>query len=136
MPNSRFLLAVMVALISACGSDDVTGTKLPTGVFSLERVNGARVPVVVEQTITSVVEVTSGSFSLAANGTFVAEVKTRESDGPTTVALTYASTGTFTATGTQLRFAESETGMTYTGVLANGRLTATRDGVTYDFVRQ
>jgi len=136
MLSVRFPLAVMVALITACGSDDVTGTKLPTGVFSLERVNGARVPTVVEESVNGVIEVTSGSFSLAANGTFVGEVKGRQTVGTTTIALTYASTGTFTAMGTQLRFAESETGMSYTGVLANGRLTATRDGVTYDFVRQ
>ena len=136
MTTVRFVLAVMLAVLPACGSDDVTGTQLPTGVFILERVNGARVPVVVEQTVTGVLEITSGSFSLAANGTFVGEVKARETNGATTVALTYTSTGTFTAAGTQLRFAESETGMTYTGVLANGRLTATRDGVTYDFVRQ
>jgi hypothetical protein len=131
------LLAAAIGLVPAACGDGTTNPSLRLqGTYVLERVNGGALPFLAEQIGSSRLDIIGGTLILRADGSYSGAVTSRQTDGVTPLTFSQQSTGTFTVAASQVTFKESDTGSIYGGVLNGTRLIATRNGVTFDFVKE
>jgi hypothetical protein len=132
--HSLYALVAAFGLMTGC-APDTTGPSRPDGTYQLDRVNGGSLPFLAESTSSGKLEIIGGSMAIGADGTFAAQVTSRETAGTAATTVTQQVNGTFTIAGDRLTFTEV-TGERYTGVFSGGRLTAQRADVTFEFVRK
>jgi hypothetical protein len=132
--NSLYAIVAALGLLTAC-AHDTTAPLRPVGTYRLDRVNGSALPFIAENTSSGIVELTTGSLSLDVDGTFIGQVTYRQTGPDIATTGTQQASGTFALTGNGLTFTE-DTGETFTGVFSGNRVTAQRDGITFEFVKQ
>jgi hypothetical protein len=130
MRRSLVSLLFLAVTASACGGDSGTGPKatLP-GSYNMTTVNTNPVPVIVYQDATYKLELVSGTFVVADNGTYTESVVIRETDSTGPLVTPIACPGTYTRSGNTLSLTEPESdncGGTYTGTW-DGKSTVTVD---------
>lgn len=129
-------IAVLGLAAVACGGGD-DGINEPAsiaGTYNLQTIDGQAPPVVVFEEPGFKVEITSGNFILAANGSFTTTVVWRitEDNVPTNESETFP--GTYTVNGPTVNFTYSD-GDTESGTLSGNTLTFTDAGSTAVFRR-
>jgi hypothetical protein len=117
------LLGLLVA-VGACGGDGPSAPTSIAGTYNLESLDGETPPVTVWDEPDLKIEITSGNFVLAANGTFTTTVNYRVTvDGEVeTDADTFS--GTYSVSGSTVTFAYSD-GDSDTATIAGDLLTLT-----------
>lgn len=123
--------AVMLLALAGCDSDS-TGpdANAHVGTYTLVTVNGSPLPFVVVQVLNDKIEVTKGSVTLNADGTYSDRVTLRATEGGSTTTEEEASTGTYAMNGTSVSFIETSSGETYSGSLSGDDLTVIVEGFT------
>lgn len=121
-------LATMLALASACGGDDSNAPKSDhLGTYPLQSINGDPVPSVVYSDATTRVEITQGSLTIHANGTYTETLTylETENDVPSPPE-TYNCTGTARREGNTITLVETTApgcaGDTYTATYSGGNI--------------
>lgn len=124
--RTRNLIAVglLAALMGACGGDSITGTTSVAGKYTLQTLDGMRLPVVVLDQPGFKLEITDGDVVLAENGTFTSNVTVRQTVQGTVTTSPESSTGTYTVNGSEISF-NSPGEPTIQGTLSGGTLTIT-----------
>lgn len=126
-------IAVLGLAAAACGGDD--GINEPAsiaGTYVLKTIDGQTPPVVVVDEPGLKLEVVSGNFVLAANGSFSTTVVLRITENNQVSTESESFTGTYTVTGSTVNFTYSD-GETDSATLAGETLTFSEDGSTVVF---
>ncbi|MEO7084193.1 MAG: hypothetical protein ABI442_15755, partial [Gemmatimonadaceae bacterium] len=138
---SRLATIVAIATAAACGnSGDSTTTPpvvlptTPVGVYTITMVNGKAPPVTVLSDTSGLykLEVTSGTFTITADGKYSTVMNTRQTIPNNVSVFTDSTGGTWLLSGTSVSFTNSQDGTKDTAVWSNtGSLTfAEVDGTT------
>ena len=101
-----FLLVCLAAL--GCGGDDGVGPKTIPGTYALVSINGDNVPATIVQVGNDKYEITSGTFTLNANGTFSNTHSDRTTEGGNVSTDTWTCTGVWSQSGNSISLVESE----------------------------
>lgn len=139
MKRRVFIAVAVCAFLSACNGSDSTGPAPGVGTYTLVKVNGTNVPVttVVGPPLTQ--EITSGSLTLSADGSFT---ETRLGKitpaGGTTSQVTSTSTGTWSLSNTgMIQFVipntQGQTSTTFNATLAGALIVYTTSGTTFTY---
>lgn len=138
----RRLLALLApALLSfavGCGSDGVTDPTPASvaGIWNLSTVNGAALPLLL-QAANPKVELLEDQIVLSSAGTYTETFNLRftSSTGEVT-SQAMADAGTFTVTGSLVKFVSSGDGGAFTASVTGDRFTIAFSGVSQLFIRQ
>jgi hypothetical protein len=130
MKRALFILLCAFAWVG-CG-DDSTEPQDISGRYELRTVNGSNLPYTVIQVGNSRVEILSGFLNLNGDGTFSSSLTTRTTQGTSTSTTSDTGSGTWTQTGNQLSFRESD-GTQATGVLSGTQITSVVENVSLVF---
>jgi hypothetical protein len=109
----RRLSSILLLFVAAgCGSDNSTSPKRLEGTYTISTINGSNLPVVVYDDPTNAQrgEITGGSITLSANGTFSAPWSFRLTDNGAVSSTGETCTGTFTRTGNHIVMDEVDNG--------------------------
>lgn len=127
----KSLVAALVFTLVACGGDKATGPQTVTGSYTLRTVNGGSPPSVVYQDSQQKLEVTDGTFVLAADNSWTGTLGARITNLTSNQVLAYPNLplngGTYTLNGTSLTLEDPTEGLTFTGTVNNGTLTVNVD---------
>ncbi len=112
----RSTLLAGIAAVALGGCKDSTGTDADAvaGVYTLVTIDGQQLPVIVDQVGNDIVELTAGTVTLDANGTFsdVTDLRFTESGVATTEV--DAAQGNWTVVGTTVTFGPADGSANYT----------------------
>jgi hypothetical protein len=137
---TRLAMAALVIGLGACGdSSGPDGGGNVAGTYTLRTVNGGQVPYTVFQFGTEYkLEILSAAMTVNSNGTWTETSQLRETEGTSVTTETQTVTGTWTQSGNQVTFADSDPETTNLVATFSGgnTLTAsgTESGITFTFV--
>jgi hypothetical protein len=114
--------AALLFAVAACSDSDSTSPRTAAGVFELETVDGAALPVIIDQLADTTLEITAGTVSLDAGGSFTDRTDLRLTEGATVTTGSETAVGTWTQSGSVITFQPSG-GAPYTMVLSGSTLT-------------
>lgn len=130
----RALLILLCAFAwVGCGDDSTEPVEI-SGRYELRTVNGSNLPYTVLQVGTTRIEILSGFLNLNGDGTFSSSLTTRTTQGTSTSTTSDTGSGTWTQTGNQLSFRESD-GTQATGVLSGTQITSVVENVSLVFIK-
>lgn len=139
---TRFLtrIAAFAALaftLAACGSDSATApaSVSVSGTYSLQTVNGAPLPAILQGSGANKVEMVSDVFTFSATGTFSERAVVRYTQNGVVSSETYDESGTYARNGTAitLRYTDASTG---SGTLDGNTMTLAGQGYSFVYLRQ
>lgn len=131
-------LLLLLAFVAGCGSDSTGPASVTvTGSYTLQRVNGAALPFILSQTTTSKDEVTSGSITLNADGTFSNLFGVRSTSGATVTTTSVALIGVYQNTNAQVEFTPTTpAGLArFNGSVSGSTLTIVQNGGSFVYGR-
>ena len=133
----RLIACLALALFAGCGGDSVTGpsTDSVAGTWTLQTVNGGRLPFILAQSGADKVEGTSDVITVVSTGTFTQLTNFRTTlDGVATDdAIDDHGTWTLKGSALTLTFSDKSSG---TATVSGNTLTVTDDGTTLVYTRQ
>lgn len=106
--RAAIALLALVAVVG-CGKDS-SGPKTLPGTYPLRSVDGRNLPAMVLQSPGYSLEVTDGTITLNANGTFTDSYSFRENDGGTVTNVTIPCAGTWSQSGNSITLEETASG--------------------------
>lgn len=127
-------IAVLGLAAAACGGGD-DGINEPVsiaGTYNLQTIDGQAPPVVVYEEPGLKVEITAASFTLAASGSFTANIVWRLTENGVVTTEADSFPGTYTVNGSTVNFAYSD-GDSESATLSGNTLTFTDGGSTAVF---
>lgn len=117
----RFPTAVLaLTLLAGCGGDKPGGPKTLPGTYPLVSFDGRNLPAVVFQSGTFKAEVTAGTITMNANGTFSDSYSFRETDDGTVTNTTIPCSGTWAQSGNTIALEETASGSGDCGSVGSG----------------
>lgn len=126
------VIGVLGLAAAACGGDGINEPASIAGTYNLQTIDGKSPPVVVLDEPGLKLEVMSGNFILAANGSFSTTVVLRITEDNQVSTESESFTGTYTVTGSTVNFTYSD-GETDSATLAGDTLTFSEGGSTVVF---
>lgn len=137
--SARFLTAaVMLASAAACGGGDspTEPTQVSVaGTWSLQTINGTRLPYVVAQTGADKLEVTSDVLSVSGTGSFTQTTTVRLTQNGQVSTQSVADAGSYTLNGSAASFRFNSDGSTGTASISGNTMTVATDGFAYVYTR-
>ena len=134
--------AVSTVVLAGCGSDSSTdptqsslaGNSALVGTWNLTSVNGAALPLLLQQSDPKV-ELLSDQLVVLANGKFTRSLLARFTDGTDSSTQTYPDSGTYSIRGAAavFTFADGSGGM---GTLVGNLMTVSGTGIPFVYQRQ
>ena len=123
------MLAMTVAMAGCGDDDDPSGPTEITGTYTLRTVNGASLPFTLwtEAEAGFKREITGGSVTLNANGTYSDAFAIRDTEDGVVTTDTETSSGTYVRTGNTIAFTESNGIPQQSATIQNGALIYTID---------
>ncbi|HJQ09597.1 MAG TPA: lipocalin family protein [Gemmatimonadaceae bacterium] len=113
----KLLLACAAVALLGCGGSDSSGpAPSAEGTWNLLTVNGSPLPVTVQQTSTTKIEVTADQYILASDNTYTETFSTRTTQGTTVTTSDDPFDGTWSQGGNQVHITDSD-GATLTGTI-------------------
>jgi hypothetical protein len=136
MLRRSFLCAVTgLAVLAACGDSTGPGDTNIVGSYTLQTVNGNRLPWRVIVIGNDFFEITGGGGNINADGTYSLTFNWRESVSGQEDTGSESSVGTYTRTGNTITFRDASDNSTATGTISGRQLTVTSEGAVLVFVR-
>lgn len=135
MIPSRVVAITLFPLLVACGNSEPTAPDID-GQYTLQRVNGAILPAILEATATDTVRAVGGSAVIRSDGTWAGEVNLLVTSGGFVLPTTDSGSGTYTREGETVRFREARDGSIVMATLRGGTLVMTVDGDMLEFQRR
>ena len=135
MIPSRVVAITLFPLLVACGNSEPTAPDID-GQYTLQRVNGAVLPGILEATPTDTVRAIGGSAVIRGDGTWAGELSLMVSSGGFTFPTSDNGSGTYTRDGDNIRFLEARDGSVVMATVRNGTLVMTVDGDQLEFQRR
>ena len=120
------LTALLTVLVAAACGDSSGPDNAITGTYTLRSINGEDLPVVIRDAPDDRVEVTSGSLTLNANGSYSDVINFLVSNGTSTFPDRATDSGTYTQSGNTVTF-RSNSGDVYNMTLSGNTLTQSFD---------
>jgi len=139
MKRRLFVAVVVSAFLGACNGSDSSGPAPGVGNYTLIKVNGNNVPVTTTVGPPLTQEITSGTLTLNANGTFT---ETRQGKitptGGATSPITATSTGTWSLNNAgvitfSIPGSQGQVASTFNATLAGVLITYTTSGTTFTY---
>lgn len=127
----RYLIAVLMLAVAACGGDS-TGpdSESHVGVYTLRTVNGQNLPFTLVQVGSDKLEVTGERLTVNADGTFSGRTDYRLTEAGKVTTETETWFGTYELRGTNVTFTDADGG-TGAGAYINGAFTLSIEGFTF-----
>lgn len=129
--------ATLAFTLAACGSDSATSPTSVTvsGTYSLQTVNGASLPAILQGSGANKIEIVSDVFTFSSTGTFTERAVVRYTENGVVSSETFDDTGTYTKNGTAitLRYSDASTG---SGTLDGNSMTLSGQGYSFVYLRQ
>lgn len=119
------------ALIAACSSDTTEPVVAVEGSYVLSSISGAALPVNVTQTAEGQFFIDAGSLLLSTDGTFTLTETDRVVGDKATTTTVITSTGTYTASGSNITLHYTAPVRTVSGTAKTGVVTLTGGGLSF-----
>lgn len=123
------LVVLMLVFLGACDDSGTGPDNSVHGTYTLDTVNGNKVPFAIVQIGNDKLEIMSGSVTINADGTFSGRTTLRTTEEGRTTTEEESFTGTYTNTNNSFTFRTSD-GDTYSGSVTGGSLTLIVEGFT------
>jgi hypothetical protein len=123
--------ALLLTSAAACSgdSDPTAPTQASiTGTWTLQTINGTRLPFIVAQTGADKLELTSDVLTVSGTGSFTQTTTLRLTQNGQVTTQSVADAGTYTLNGTAASFRFNSDGSTGTGSISGNTLTVTSEG--------
>ena len=127
MRNMLALLLLSLA-VTACGDSVGPDPDAHVGTYTLQTVNGSPLPFLIRQEGNNRIELTEGTVTLNANGTFSSRHSHRFTEGESISTETQSLTGTYVKSDGTFTFTDNE-GDVYSALLEGNSLTLNEGGV-------
>jgi hypothetical protein len=126
-----FSMALLAVSVAACGSDTPSDPTPVTavGTWTLETVNGARLPFVLDQRGNDKVELLSAALDMMASGAFSSTSTERSTIAGVTENQSYVDPGHFTLNGSVVTFVFDSDGGVSRGTIAGESMTFDANGL-------
>ena len=132
----KTLVGLTVFAMSCGGLDGTAPAQLSAvGRWNLSTINGTGLPFTVNQTRSNKSEVTGGSLSIVAGGSFTWSTTGRNTVNGVVSTDSSSTVGTFTTNGTAITLRSNWSGITLSGAFSANSLTLAEAGVTSVFTR-
>ena len=121
----RYVLASLAMLLIACGGDKAVGPSTVSGTYTLQTVNGNKVPAAFYQDTLELDEFVSGTVMLADDNSWSGQLGVRGTDLTTNEMFINTNApigGTFSFKNGQITLTDSFNGLVFTGTVAGGTL--------------
>ena len=121
----RYVLASLAMLLIACGGDKAVGPETISGSYTLQTVNGAKVPAPFYQDSLERDEFVSGTVVLADDHSWTGQLGVRGTDLTTNEMFINGDApigGTFSLKNGQITLTDSYNGLIFTGTVTGGTL--------------
>jgi hypothetical protein len=121
----RYVLASLAMLLIACGGDKAVGPATVSGTYTLQTVNGNKVPAAFYQDSQELDEFVSGTVMLADDNSWSGQLGVRGTDLTTNEKFIDTNApigGTFSFKNGQITLTDSFNGLVFTGTIAGGTL--------------
>ena len=127
----RYVLASLAMLCIACSGDTGLEPDPITGNYTLQSVNGSKLPGIFYQDTQEKDEFVSGSVTLSSNNNWNGTLTLRITDLTTNEVFGFAAPigGTFSVTNNSITLTDAFNGLTFTGTANSGVLTIGTDGI-------
>jgi hypothetical protein len=129
----RLLAGLVLAAAVACTDSTGPGEAI-SGTFTLSTVGGQALPVVVQQSGTTTLEVTGGSITFNVDHTFSTTLSTRTTINGTATPATTNDTGSYTNNDGRVELTYSDASFD-TGILSGNQFTLAVSGMALVFTR-
>jgi hypothetical protein len=129
----RLLAGLVLAATVACTDSTGPGEAI-SGTFTLSTVGGQSLPVVLQQSATSTLELTGGSVTFNTDHTFSTTLVTRTTTNGTATSDTSNDTGTYSTSGDRVTLTYSDNTFD-TGILSDNTFTLAVSGLALVFTR-
>ncbi|HKW49320.1 MAG TPA: hypothetical protein VJN70_17835 [Gemmatimonadaceae bacterium] len=126
----RYVLASLAMLLIACGGDKAVGPETIAGTYTLQTVNGNKVPAAFYQDSLERDEFISGNVVLADDHSWSGQLGLRGTDLTTNqpyINITAPVGGTFSLKGGQITLSDVFNGLVFTGTVGGGTLSIGTD---------
>lgn len=123
-------------MLAACGGDSTGPDETNVvGSYTLQTVNGNNLPWRLLVVGNDWFEITGGSGSINADGTYSLTFSWRESESGQVSTGSESSVGTYTRNGNAITFRDASDGLTAIGTISGRQISVTSEGVVFVFVR-
>lgn len=130
------LFFALLAVAIAC-SDSTGPTKASVaGTWTLQSINGVTLPVVIDQSLTSKLEITGDVLTVSSSGSFTQATSFRLTQNNVVQTQTIPDAGSYVLSGSTVTFQFQSDGSTGTGTLNGNTMTVTAGGSTYIYMKQ
>lgn len=126
----RYVLASLAMLLIACGGDKAIGPETVSGTYTLQTVDGNKVPAAFYQDSLERDEFVNGNVVLADDHSWTGQLGLRGTDLTTNEMFINTSApigGTYSLNNGQITLTDSFNGLTFTGTVAGGTLSIGTD---------
>jgi hypothetical protein len=122
-------LALVAAVVVACGGDATGPNASITGNYTLRTVNGANVPAVIYQDVDEKDELTGGNIDLSSNNSWTGNLSAKSTDLHTgaTAAFNFPAHGTYTVNNGSITLTDATDNSQLVGTVGGGTLTINGD---------
>ena len=120
----RAVAIIMLFSLAACGSDATSPTAVTfAGTYSLQTINGSKLPYVVLQQGTTAVTITADQLTIADGGTWTESGTLQTTQNGQTTTQVGGDNGTWLRSGSSLQLNSTKNGnIAYTGAFSSNRL--------------
>ena len=136
MSSIRRIVAIaLIPLVVACGNSEPTAPDID-GQYTLQRVNGAVLPGILDATATDTVRAIGGFAVIRGDGTWAGELNLMITSGGFVFPTTDNGSGTYTRDGDTIQFREARDGSVVVATVNDGTLVMSVDGDMLEFHRR
>ena len=131
----RIVAITLIPFFVACGNSEPTAPDVD-GQYTLQRVNGAILPGILDATATDTVRAIGGFAVIRSDGTWAGELNLMVTSGGFAFPTTDNGSGTYTRDGDTIRFREASDGSVVVATVNDGTLVMTVEGDILEFQRR
>jgi len=120
----RYVLASLAMLLIACGGDSAVAPESVAGSYTLQTVNGNRVPAVFYQDSQEKDEFVSGSVALSSDNSWSGNLTLRGTDLTTSQEYSFTAPigGTYSLSSGSITLTDANNALTFKGTVGGGKL--------------